>query len=712
MSDEKTNGRGLRRGEIERALVQSVRKLDPRYLLRTNLIMLIVEVTAIITGAMAVDPAAFAGLTTQPPWIYVALTIILLLTVWFATLAESISEIQGQARVDSLRRLEQDVQARKVVEGNVVVVPSKSLVPGDAVRLRPPEIVPRDGVVLEGTAYVDESLMTGESAPVLKKVGDSLIGGTTVTSDALVMRIVAESGRSYLDDMITLVEGARRPRSPNEASLNLLLVGLTGIFILVVGSFLVLADSLGFVVDLAILLSFLVALMPTTVGGLLPAIGIAGITRVGRANVIAKSGKAVEAAGDVDTLILDKTGTITQGQRSVRTFIPLAGFTEADVAQAAFLASALDRTPEGRSVVEVATAQGQTLPLTPRVLGGKAIDFSAETRLSGVELLANFGSNPARRPELPAVSEAVAQGPVWKKVLELEASEAPGRIVKGSVDAVLAIAPGVNQAELLWKAQEVSKQGGTPLAVAVGSTIVGLIDLRDQLKPGIRERLAAVEATGIRTVMVTGDAEITARVIAEEAGISEVIAQAKPADKLTRVRHEQALAHIVGVEGDGTNDAPALAIADVGIAMNSGTAAAREAANMIDLDSDPSKVTKVVQTGKELLMTRGAITTFSVTNDVSKYFALFPAMLPASAAAQQLNIPQLHSPVTAILATMIFNAAVIPALVPLAFRGVKFRPEVPERTFLRNMAIYGVGGAILPFVAIKALDILLTWVIH
>lgn len=712
MSDEKGNGSGFGRRQIERALAQSVRKLDPWYLLRTNIIMLIVEVTAAITVAMAIDPGAFAGLTTQPRWVYVALTVILLLTVWFATLAESISEVQGQARVDSLRRLEQDVQARRVVDGVVTVVPSKSLVPGDTVRLRPPEIVPRDGVVLEGTAYIDESLMTGESAPVVKKVGDSLIGGTTVTSDALVMRIVAESGRSYLDDMIKLVEGAHRPRSPNEISLNLLLVGLTLIFILVVGTFLVLADALGYVVDLAILLSFLVALMPTTVGGLLPAIGIAGITRVGRANVVAKSGKAVEAAGDVDTLILDKTGTITQGQRSVKQFIPLEGFTEADVAQAAFLASALDRTPEGRSVVEVATAKGQAVPLTPRVLGGKAIDFSAETRLSGVELLSNFGSNPARRPELPTVPEAVARGPVWKRLVELEGSETPGRVVKGAVDAVLATAPEVNRAELLWKAQEISKQGGTPLAVAIGPTIVGLIDLRDQLKPGIRERLAAVQATGIRTVMVTGDTEITARVIADEAGISDVMAQAKPADKLTRVRQEQALAHIVGVEGDGTNDAPALAIAEVGIAMNSGTAAAREAANMIDLDSDPSKVTKVVQTGKELLMTRGAITTFSVTNDVSKYFAIFPAMLPASAAAQKLNILDLHSPVTAILATMIFNAAIIPALIPLAFRGVRFRPELPERTFLRNMAIYGLGGAVLPFVAIKAIDIVLTWVIH
>jgi K+-transporting ATPase ATPase B chain len=709
---EHANGMGLGRGGLKRAVLQSLRKLDPVYLARTNLIMLIVELVAVVTTAMAVAPGAFRHLSTEPAWVYAALTAILLVTVWFSTLAESISEIQGQARVDSLRRLEQDVSARKLDGDRMVIVPSKTLQPGDIVLLRPPEVVPRDSVILEGRAYIDESLMTGESAPVLKKEGDNLIGGTTVTTDALRVRIVSESGRSYLDEMIRLVEGARRPRSPNEVSLNLLLVGLTVIFVLTIGAFLVLADSLGYVVDLAVVLSFLVALMPTTVGGLLPAIGIAGITRVGRSNIIAKSGKAVEAAGDVDVLILDKTGTITQGQRAVREFIPLEGFTERDVAQAAFVASAFDRTPEGRSIVELATKQGAAIPLTPSLLGGKAIEFSAETRLSGIDVLAKSSIGPGPRPEFPTVSAGIAAGPVWKMILALEESDRPSRIVKGSLDAILAVAPDANRGELLWKAQEISRTGGTPLAVAIGPKVLGLIDLRDQLKPGIKERLASVQKTGIRTVMVTGDTPITARVIAREAGITDVMAQARPADKLTRVEKEQSLAHVVGVEGDGTNDAPALAKADVGIAMNSGTAAAREAANMIDLDSDPSKVTRVVTVGKQLLMTRGAITTFSVTNDVSKYFALFPAMLPASLAAQRLNILQLHSPVTALLSTMIFNAIVIPALIPLAFRGVRFRPEVPERTFIRNMAIYGLGGAALPFVAIKALDILLSFVIH
>jgi len=701
---------GSTRGRVHyvAALAASLRKMSPVYLLEHNVIMLIVEAGALVTLAMGIDPGAFRGLTSEPPWFYFALTAILLLTVWFATLSESISEAQGRARVDSLRGLEEDVLARKVEPDREVIVPSKSLVPGDIVFLRAGETVPRDGVVREGKAYVDESLMTGESAPALKQTGDAVIGGTTVTSDTIVITVVAEAGRSYLDEMIHLVEGAHRPQSPNEISLNLLLLGLTGIFVLVVASFLLLADALGFIVDLAILIALLVALMPTTVGGLLPAIGIAGTTRVGKSNVIAKSGKAVEAAGDIDTLILDKTGTITQGQRGVKGFVPLEGFRAIDVEQAAFVASVFDRTPEGRSVLETAARDGATLPLTPRVLAGKGVDFSAETRMSGVELLLLKEGARRSTPEIPTVSSEIAQSPVWKMLVELEKSGEPARVIKGAVDPVLAVAPEVNEAELRWKSQEISRAGGTPLAVAVGRRVIGLIDLRDQLKHGIRAKLAEVEASGIHTVMVTGDTEITARVIAAEAGINEVMAQAKPADKLARVAYEQKLAHIVGVEGDGTNDAPALAKAEVGMAMNSGTAAAREAANMIDLDSDPSKIMKVVQVGKQLLMTRGAITTFSVTNDIAKYFALFPAILPTLAAAQKLNILQLHSPETAILATMIFNAAIIPALIPLSFRGVRFRAEPKERTFLRNMAIYGLGGAILPFAAIKAIDVLLS----
>jgi potassium-transporting ATPase ATP-binding subunit len=712
MAEERKQNASVGRVDFVTPLVNSLRKMSPVYLARTNVVMLIVEGGAFITLAMGLVPGAFPGLTSEPRWVYFALAGILFLTVWFATLAESISEVQGRARVDFLRALEQDVPARKVVGEGEVVVPSKSLVPGDLVRVGRLETIPRDGIVKVGRAYVDESLMTGESTPALKQPGDSVIGGTSVTSDALIVSITAEAGRSYLDEMVRLVEGAQRPPSPNEVSLSLLLLGLTGIFVLVVAAFLVLADSLGYIVDLAILIALLVALMPTTIGGLLPAIGIAGTTRVAKSNVIAKSGKAVEAAGDIDTLVLDKTGTITQGQRGVKAFVPLEGYRTEDVEQAAFLASLFDRTPEGRSIVEAATRDGQAVPVPPRVLAGRAIDFSAETRISGVELLP--AKEGARRPppELPKVPDPIAEGPVWKLLVEFERSGTPEQVVKGAVDAVLARAPDANAAEVRWKAQEISQQGGTPLAVTVGSHLIGLIDLRDQLKPGIAAKLATVQAAGIRTVMVTGDTEITARVIAAEAGISEVIAQAKPADKLARVASEQQRAHVVGVEGDGANDAPALALADVGMAMSAGSAAAREAANMIDLDSDPSKIMKVVGVGKQLLMTRGAITTFSVTNDIAKYFALFPAILPASFAAQKLNILQLHDPVTAILATMIFNAVIIPALIPLAFRGVRFRAEPTQRTFVRNMAIYGAGGAVLPFVAIKAIDVLLSLGIH
>src|SRR5438094_3227631 len=439
--------------------------------------------------------------------------------------------------------------------------------------------------------------------------------------------VVAEAGKSYLDQMISLVENAKRPKSASEVSLTILLVGLTAIFVVVCSACLCLADYLGLLIDLAILISLLVALMPTTIGGLLPAIGVAGIARVGEANVVAKSGKAVEAAGDVDILILDKTGTITEGQRTVKEFVPLKGYTKDEVGQAAYLASIYDQTPEGRSIIEVSKENGWVLPLTPRILAGKSIDFSAESRVSGVEL---FVPRPGTLgiQELPTAPPEAAESRIWRLLLDLEVSARPAKVLKGAVDAILDLSPEVNEAELLWQAQEISKTGGTPIAVAVDRLVVGLINLRDNLKPHIREKLDAVRATGIKTVMVTGDAELTARVIAQEAGIDEVMAGAKPADKLVRVELEQKRGHVVGVEGDGTNDAPALAKADVGIAMNSGTSAAREAANMVDLDSDPAKILKVVEVGKQLLMTRGAITTFSVTNDIAKYFTLFPAVIP------------------------------------------------------------------------------------
>ncbi|HYM38837.1 MAG TPA: HAD-IC family P-type ATPase [Thermoplasmata archaeon] len=693
--------------DYARAVRNSITKLNPVYLARDNLVMFIVEVGFVIVLVMGILPSAFGGLVNQQPWFYFAIAGILLVTVWFSTLSEALSEAQGRARVDFLRSLEKDVQARRIVDGNESVVPSRSLLPGDLVRVSKGETIPRDGVIKEGKAYIDESMMTGESVPAFKETGNHVIGGTKVATDSILVTIVAEAGKSYLDEMIALVENAKRPKSPNEISLTVLLIGLTAIFILVVGTFLFLAQDVGTTMDLAILISLLVALMPTTIGGLLPAIGVAGITRVGKANVVAKSGKAVEAAGDVDTLILDKTGTITEGQRSVKEFVPVEGFTVEEVGQAAYLASIYDQTPEGRSAVEVAKKNGWVLPITARVLSGRAIEFSAETRVSGIELFVPKPEAILPAGGLPKPSPEVASSKVWAELVRLEGTAQPARIIKGAVDAILATGPEVNEAELRWKAQEISLTGGTPMAITVDRRVVGLVNLRDNLKPDIRKKLDAVRATGIKTVMVTGDNEVTAKVIAKEANIDEVMAQAKPADKLVKVEAEQKLRHIVGVEGDGTNDAPALAKADVGIAMNSGTAAAREAANMVDLDSDPSKILKVVEVGKQLLMTRGAITTFSVTNDIAKYFTLFPAILPGNWTAHLLNVMQLHSPVTAILATMIFNAIIIPILIPLSLKGVRFRAEATEKTFVRNMAIYGVGGAILPFVAIKGIDIVL-----
>ncbi len=706
----RTHAKNGPRPDYRRALLDSLVKLNPLYLGKDSPVMLVVEAGFALVLAMGLAPGAFAGLVNQARWFYFVIAGILLLTVWFSTLSEAVSEAQGRARVDALRTLEKDVPARKIVGHSEVIVPSRHLDPGDVVRVNAGEFIPRDGVIKEGKAYIDESMMTGESMPSYKESGGHVIGGTKVATDSILVTIVAEAGKSYLDQMISLVENAKRPKSASEVSLTILLVGLTAIFLVVCSAFLFLADHLGLLIDLAILISLLVALMPTTIGGLLPAIGVAGIARVGEANVVAKSGKAVEAAGDVDILILDKTGTITEGQRTVKEFVPLKGYTKEEVGQAAYLASIYDQTPEGRSIIEVSKENGWVLPLTPRLLAGKSIDFSAENRVSGVEL---FVPRPGTLgiQELPTAPPEAAESRIWRLLLDLEVSARPAKVLKGAVDAILDLSPEVNEAELLWQAQEISKTGGTPIAVAVDRLVVGLINLRDNLKPHIREKLDAVRATGIKTVMVTGDAELTARVIAQEAGIDEVMAGAKPADKLVRVELEQKRGHVVGVEGDGTNDAPALAKADVGIAMNSGTSAAREAANMVDLDSDPAKILKVVEVGKQLLMTRGAITTFSVTNDIAKYFTLFPAVIPGNPAARLLDVMQLHSPVTAVLATMIFNAAIIPALIPLSLKGVKFRAEPMERTFVRNMAIYGLGGAVLPFLAIKAIDLLLALVI-
>ena len=616
-----------------------------------------------------------------------------------------------------------------------VVVTSSSLKPGDEVRVYAGEIIPRDGLVIEGKTFVDESMMTGETNPIFKEKDDHVIGGTRVTSDNIIVEITAEAGKSFLDQMVGMIKNATRPKTQNEIALTILLAGLSIIFITVIGTLLFLGHFMGYKTDIASLVALLVALMPTTIGDLLPAIGVAGITRLGKDNIIAKSGKGIEAAGDCDVLILDKTGTITEGSRSAISFIPAKGYTEEDVGQIAFAASIHDTTHEGKSIVDLAEEKKYLPPLLEQIITAKSIDFSAETRVSGIEFISykkRINLNREQEEEFRDIAKTVqdkthtydslsidtiekaidesSKSKIHDMLLQLTQSYKPIRILKGAVDVLLERANlQTNKAEIKWKAQEISQQGATPIAVSLNDEIIGLIVLKDNLKENIREKLAEVHATGITTIMITGDNRLTAEVIAKEANVNEVMAEAKPTDKLTRVIEEQQKGHIIGMVGDGTNDAPALAKADIGLAMNSGTAAAKEAANMVDLDSDPSKILKVVKLGKQLLMTRGAITTFSIANDAAKYFAILPAMFmennPTIAA---LNIMQLHSPQTAILSTLIFNAIVIPALIPISLKGIKFKAESLQKIFVKNLVVYGIGGAVLPFVGIKVIDILLS----
>jgi K+-transporting ATPase ATPase B chain len=713
----------------KRVVVDSLTKLNPLYLAKSNAVMFTVEVVFLVVLAVGLGlssiPKVFAS---QTQLFYYAVAVILIITVWFSTFSEALSEAQARARVDSLRSLEKEVTARKLVgEGESkkeVIMASTSLKPGDEVLVYAGEIIPRDGLICEGKAFVDESMMTGESNPVFKEKDDHVIGGTRVASDKLRIEITAEAGRSFLDEMVGLIESATRPKTKNEIALTILLGGLSLIFIMVVGSLLFCAYFLGYIADIAMLIALLVALMPTTIGGLLSAIGVAGITRIGRDNIVAKSGKGIEAAGDCDILILDKTGTITEGSRSANEFIPLEKYTERDVGQAAFAASIHDPTHEGKSMVHLAEEKRFIPPLVEKILTARRTDFSAETRFSGIEFIPNkiMALDKELQEEATAIhrfedgngegqvsaTNGNAKTKVATMLLELDRHNEEVKILKGSVDAVLKFATHVNEAEVKWKAQEISKKGETPLLVTINDEAIGLVALKDNLKENICQKLDEVRATGITTVMLTGDNQLTAQVIAKEANVDQVMAEAKPTDKLIRVEEEQIKGHVIGMVGDGTNDAPALAKADVGLAMNSGTAAAKEAANMVDLDSDPSKILKVVKLGKQLLMTRGAITTFSIANDVAKYFAILPAMfITSNPKLAILNVMQLHSPATAILATLIFNAIMIPALIPLSLRGVTFRPEPPEKTFIRNILIYGAGGVALPFIGIKAIDLLL-----
>jgi potassium-transporting ATPase ATP-binding subunit len=666
---------------LNRAVVDSFRKLNPITLAK-NPVILVVEVGAAMTSVIwlrdIIQGAAGTGFTLQ-------ISLWLWFTVLFANFAEAMAEARGKAQADTLRKTKSDSLAKKILpNGQTETVTSSKLRAGDIVICEANETIPGDGDVIDGIATVDESVITGESAPVIRESGgdrSAVTGGTKVLSDWIKIKITSNPGETFLDRMIALVEGAQRQKTPNEIALNILIAGLTLIFLLAVVSlqpfsvYAVQSSGLGSVPSVAILVSLLVCLIPTTIGGLLSAIGIAGMDRVMQHNVLAMSGKAVEASGDVNTLLLDKTGTITLGNRQAVEFIPVKGVTAGDLADAAQLSSLADETPEGRSVVVLAK---ETYGLRGRELAAHEatfIPFSAYTRMSGVNV--------------------------------------DGRMLrKGATDSVAAFVNenhGSVPSELTEIADRISRHGGTPLAVADGGRALGVIHLKDVVKGGMKERIGQLRQMGIRSVMITGDNPLTAAAIAAEAGVDDFLAQATPKDKLEYIKREQAEGRLVAMTGDGTNDAPALAQADVGLAMNTGTMAAKEAGNMVDLDSNPTKLIEVVAIGKQLLITRGSLTTFSIANDVAKYFAIIPAMFMATyPALGALNIMHLHTPQSAILAAVIFNALIIIALVPLALRGVKYRPQGAAALLRRNLLIYGVGGVIAPFPGIWLIDQLLT----
>lgn len=638
--------------------------------------MFVVEIGFLFTLVLTVFPTLFGGSEEYRVYNGVV-TVVLFVTVLFANFAESVAEGRGKAQAASLKKTKQDTKARLLLaNGEEKVINASELKKGDIVLVKTGEVIPNDGEIIEGVASVDESAITGESAPVTREAGgdfSSVTGGTTVVSDWLKIKIVAEPGQSFLDKMIALVEGASRQKSPNEIALNTLLIVLTLIFLIVIVSLYPFAQYLGVQMPISWLIALMVCLIPTTIGGLLSAIGIAGMDRVTRFNVIAMSGKAVEACGDVDTMILDKTGTITYGNRLAAEFYPVKGVAKEDLTDYCVMCSLMDATPEGKSTVELGRNFGCAID------DGAAdqmdfVEFTAQSKMSGVNL--KDGTRVRK-----GASEAI-------KTFVKEA----GGIIPPDLEGIVT---------------EVSNLGGTPLVVCVNNKILGVIYLKDTVKPGLVERFERLREIGIKTIMCTGDNPLTAATIAKEAGVDGFIAECKPEDKIEAIKKEQAEGKVVAMTGDGTNDAPALAQADVGLAMNSGTQAAKEAANMVDLDSDPTKILEVVEIGKQLLITRGSLTTFSIANDIAKYFAIIPAMFTMVLPQMQiLNIMHLSTPASAILSALIFNAVIIPGLIPIAMKGVKYRPMKAEKMLLRNMGIYGLGGIVVPFVGIKLIDLL------
>ena len=656
------------RAIVRQACRDAVRKLNPVYLLK-NPVIFVTEIGAVVTTA-----ALFSAQASSARGFDLQIAVWLWFTVLFANFAEAMAEGRGKAQADTLRQTRQQTFARRLnAAGASEKVLSDALRKGDVVEVAAGEIIPADGEIIQGVAMVDESAITGESAPVVRESGgdrSSVVGGTRVLTDEIRVRVTTNPGESFLDHMIALVEGSKRQKTPNEIALTILLSALTAIFLVVIVTLKFFGEYSGASFSLTVLAALLVCLIPTTIGGLLSAIGIAGIDRMVQRNVLAMSGRAVEAAGDVDVLLLDKTGTITLGDRQATEFIPTEGVSLDELASAAQLASLADETPEGRSIVVLAKEHG----LRGRAIGempqAEFVGFTAQTRMSGVDLDGR-------------------------------------RIRKGASDVIQAFVGGGLPASVQIAVERIAASGGTPLVVAEDQRVLGVIHLKDIVKGGLKDRFERFRAIGIKTVMITGDNRLTAAAIAQEAGVDDFVAEARPEDKLALIRREQAAGHLVAMTGDGTNDAPALAQADVGVAMNTGTQAAKEAGNMVDLDSNPTKLIEIVEIGKQMLITRGALTTFSVANDVAKYFAIIPAMLiGVFPVVAPLNIMNLASPESAILSAVIFNALIIVALIPLALRGVEFKPVSPTAMLRRNLLIYGLGGLIAPFPGIKLIDLL------
>lgn len=663
--------------QVKEALVQSFVKLNPKVMFK-NPVMFTVEIGTAIMFIVCI--AILMGAQNQGSFIYnFVVFLILFITLLFANFAEAIAEARGKAQADSLRKAREETPAKRVLElgkihsHEIEMISSSQLKKGDMFFCEAGDVIPTDGEIIEGLATIDESAITGESAPVIREAGgdkSSVTGGTKVLSDRITVKVTTEPGESFLDKMIALVEGASRQKTPNEIALTILLAAFTLIFVIVCVTLKPFADYANAPITIAAFISLFVCLIPTTIGGLLSAIGIAGMDRALRANVITKSGKAVETAGDIDVLLLDKTGTITIGNRKATNFYPTNGVSQEEFIQSAVLSSLADDTPEGKSIVELA---GNEVAQKLSIEGATLIKFTAETRTSGVVI--KDGTNIRKGAQDAA-----------KNISEQAGFKFPEDTAKQVI--------------------EISSNGGTPLVVIKNSQVQGVIELQDIIKTGMKERFDRLRKMGVKTVMVTGDNPLTAKFIAEKAGVDDFIAEAKPEDKMNYIKNEQQLGKLVAMMGDGTNDAPALAQADVGVAMNSGTQAAKEAGNMVDLDNDPTKLIEIVEIGKQLLMTRGTLTTFSIANDVAKYFAIVPALFIASIPALQgLNIMQLHSPESAILSAVIFNAIIIPILIPLALRGVDYKPIGASAILKRNLLIYGLGGIIIPFIGIKLIDL-------